>query len=322
MTRAISVPSIAIGLGAGLASALLFAALVGGSMLALPLFLLAPLPIGIAALGWGTTVGIVAGAVAIASVGFGFGWPAMVAITLADVAPILVGAHLLGLARPTDPADPAQREWYPVGRVLMALVIAVIVATIAGGIAIGFDLDETTAQVVEAYRHLMTRNGTAPAQVPDTTQLEPFVRGTVRLMPAFFPASWLMVVVFDLWAAAKIVAKSGRLMRPAEDLAAIDLPGTAGLVFAAALAAAFVDGALGTIASVVAGALFAAHFLVGLAIVHTLARRTDARIIVLAVVYGLVLLFTLPAVLIALAGLLEPHLGLRRRVAERSNRNS
>ena len=322
MTRAISVPSLLIGLGAGLASALLFAALVGGSVLALPLFLLAPLPIGIAALGWGTAAGVVAGIVAIAAVGYGFGGPAMVAIGLADVAPILAGAHLLGLARASAPADPTHREWYPVGRVLVALSIAVIVATLAGGLAIGFDIDETTAQVVEAYRHMMVRGGASPAQMPDTAQLEPFVRGTVRLMPAFFPASWLMVVVFDLWAAVKIVAKSGRLVRPAEDLAAIALPGIAGLVFAAALALAFVDGTLGTIASVVAGALFAAHFLVGLAIVHALARRSEARIIILAFVYGLVLLFTLPAALIALAGLLEPHLGLRRRIAEWSNRNS
>ena len=315
MTRAISVPSILIGLGAGLASALLFAALVGGSMLALPLFLLAPLPIAIAALGWGSLIGLIAAGTAIAAVGIGLGTPAAIALTLADAMPMLVGAHLLGLARATDPNDPSIREWYPIGRVLTALTIAVIVTTVAGGFAIGFDLDETTAQVVEGYRAMMMRGGVAPAQMPDATQLEPFVRGTVRLMPAFFPASWLAVTVFDLWAAAKIVAKSGRLARPAEDLAAIELPAGAGLIFAAALAASFLGGTFGLLASVVAGALFAAHLFVGLGIVHTLARRTEARIIVLAAVYGLALLFTLPAALIALAGLLEPHLGIRRRGA-------
>ena len=315
MTRVISAPSILVGLGAGLASALLFAALVGGTVLALPLFLLAPLPLAIAAFGWGTPAGLVAGLVAIATIGFGLGTPAMIALTLADVAPTLIAAHLLGLARladPTAPQDP--REWYPVGRVVIAVAIVVSLATIAGGIAIGFDPDETSAHVIAAYRQMMAQGGGAPAQVPDTTQLEPFVRGTVRLMPAFFPASWVMVIVLDLWAAARVVRKSGRLTRPDEDLAALELPTIAGPIFIAAAALALlVDGPVGLIASVVAGTLFAAHLLVGLGVLHTLARRSEARIIILAFVYGLVLLFTLPAVLIALAGLLEPYAALRRR---------
>ena len=41
-----------IGLGAGVCSALLYASALSGSMLSLVLFLLAPLPIMIAALGW------------------------------------------------------------------------------------------------------------------------------------------------------------------------------------------------------------------------------------------------------------------------------
>lgn len=314
MTRVISVPSLLIGLGAGLASALLFAALVGGSVLALPLFLLAPLPIAIAAFGWGTPSGIVASATSLAAVGLGLGLPATIAMALADVAPVMIGAHLLGLARLSDPNDPAGREWYPLGRVLVALSIVVMVATIAGGVAIGFDIEETTQQVVGAYRQMMAMSRGAQGQTIDVAQLEPYVRGTVRLMPAFFPASWLIVVVFDLWAAAKVVAKSGRLARLGDDLAAVELPTAAGLVFAAALASAFVlDGPIGTLAAVIAGTLFSAHLLVGLGIVHTIARRSEARIILLATVYGLVLLFTLPAALIALAGLLDPHLGLRRR---------
>jgi hypothetical protein len=302
-----------IGLGAGFATALLFAALVGGTLLALPLFLLAPLPLAIAALGWGTTAGLVATATAAATIWAGLGVPAAISLLLADALPTLAASHLLGLARLRDGDDPAAREWYPLDRVLMAVALTVAVATVIGGVAIGFDPDATAAQVSAAYRHMMVESGAAPAQIPDAGQIDPVVRGTVRLMPAFFPASWLMVIVFDLWAAAKVVRKSGRLARPLDDLAAVELPPAAGLVFAAALAAAFLDGSLGIIASVVAGALFAAHFLVGLGVVHTLARRTQARPIILAFVWGLVLLFTLPAVFIALAGLLEPYVGLRRR---------
>jgi hypothetical protein len=301
-----------IGLGAGLASALLFASVVGGTMLALPLFLLTPLPLAIAAFGWGALAGIVAAVTAVATVAIGLGTPAAISLFLADAVPTLLAAHLLGLARFADPNDPASREWYPLGRVAIALALAVAVVTVIGGIAIGFDPQETAAHITSVLRRMAVRGGGAP-EVADLTQIDPMVAATVRLMPAFFPASWSMVIVFDLWAAAKVVAKSGRMARPRDDLAAVELPPAAGLAFAAALVTAFLDGALGLVASVVAGALFAVHFLVGAGVVHTLARRSPARIIILASVWGLVLLFTLPVAAVALVGLLEPYLGLRRR---------
>ncbi|WP_333824335.1 DUF2232 domain-containing protein [Pinisolibacter sp.] len=313
MTRSLSAPPLLIGLGAGFATALLFAALVGGTMLALPLFLLAPLPLGIAAIGWGTIAGLVATATAAATVWVGFGTPAGVSLLLLDALPTLAAAHLLGLARQSDPADPASREWYPLGRALLAICVTVAVATVIGGISIGFDPQETAKQVSTAYRHMMVRGGVSPAEIPDASLIDPMVRGTVLLFPAFFPASWLLVIVFDLWAAVKIVAKSGRLTRPFDDAAAVELPPAAGLAFAAAFAAAFAEGSLGVLASIVAGTLFSAHFLVGAGVIHTLARRSQARIIILAFIWGLVLLFTLPAAFVALVGLLEPYVGLRRR---------
>ena len=312
MTRVISAPSFLVGVGAGLACALLFASLVGGSMMALPLFLLAPLPLAIAAFGWGTPAGLVASAVAMLSVGYGLSLPAMVGVGLIDVAPTLIAAHLLGLARLSDPTDTAApREWYPIGRVLVALVITMVVATLIGGFAIGFDIEETTAQVIATYQHVMSTGGTPP--MPAAVELEPYVRGTVRLMPAFFPGFWVLVTVLDLWIAARIVRKSGRLARPAEDLAAVELPIAAGLVFAVTTALAFVGGSLGVIASVISGALFSAHLLVGLGVLHTMTRGSDLRGIILAFVYCVSALFTLPVALIVLAGLAEPFTALRRR---------
>jgi hypothetical protein len=302
-----------IGLGAGFATALLFAALVGGTMLALPLFMLAPLPLGIAAIGWGTTAGLVATATAVATVWAGFGTPAGVQLALFDALPTLAAAHLLGLARQTDPSDPTSREWLPLGRALLAICVTVAVATVIGGIAIDFDPQERAAQASAAYRQMMERGGASPSEIANASQIDSMVRWAVLLFPALFPASWLLVIVFNLWAAMKVVAKSGRLARPFDDAAAVELPPAAGLAFAAAFATAFAEGSLGVLASIVTGTLFSAHFLVGAGVVHTLARRSGARIIILAFIWGLVLLFTLPAVLVALVGLLEPYVGLRRR---------
>ena len=60
MGRVPSPFAIAVGIGAGIASALGFAALVAGTSLAMPLFLFSALPVVIASLGWGTGAGIVA----------------------------------------------------------------------------------------------------------------------------------------------------------------------------------------------------------------------------------------------------------------------
>jgi hypothetical protein len=312
MTRAISVPSLLIGLGAGLASALLFAAPMGGSMLAMPLFFLAPMPLAIAALGWGTPAGLAAVAAGLAAIGLGLGSRAAFVFGLADALPIVVATHLFGLARLADPSEPTSGEWYPLGRVLTAIAAMVSIGVIGIGVVLGFDTDELTRDMLEAFRAMQV-HGAGAGATADPAQLEPFVRAMVRIIPVLFPAGWFLVVTLDLWVAARVVAKSGRMARPNEDVAAVELPIAAGLVFAAAFAAMFLDGAIGLVASVITGVLFSAHLLVGLDIVHTLARRSEARIIILAFVYGLALLFSLPLLMIALAGVLEPHFGLRRR---------
>ena len=60
---------VLIGLGAGAAAALLFASVVSGSLAAVFLFYLAPLPILIAALGWSHWAGIDRGRSAALAIG-------------------------------------------------------------------------------------------------------------------------------------------------------------------------------------------------------------------------------------------------------------
>lgn len=315
MTSKISVPTLMIALGAGLASGGLFATLIGASLMALPLFLAAPLPIMLVTLGWGTLAGGLAGFIAVAGIQIELGTHAAGAMAVAIIGPALAMAHLARRSHPVDPQDPqGPRRWYPLGALLSATVVMVSVVTVLGAVAIGFDPDTTTAQVVGALRATQAEGAATGAPAPEAMQLEPFVRATVRLMPAFFPATWLLVLVIDLWLAAKVVVLSKRALRPMDDLAAVDLPIAAGLVFVVAvMIAVFVPGTPGLIGEIVTGALLAAHFLVGLGVLHTATRGSDMRWIILAFVYGIVLLFTIPAALIALVGLFEPFLGLRRR---------
>ena len=55
---------ILIALAAGLASATMFASIVSGALISLVLFYLAPLPLMVAALGWGSATALVGGVIA------------------------------------------------------------------------------------------------------------------------------------------------------------------------------------------------------------------------------------------------------------------
>ena len=127
-----------IGLGGGLASALLFYSAARGSPLfGTMLLLLTPLPSLLAGLGWGwlpAAAGAVAGALVMAvaaNVPFAAGY------FLALGLPVALVPYLAYLSRP-QPQDPSKREWYPAGRLLAALslyggALPVLVLPLIGG---------------------------------------------------------------------------------------------------------------------------------------------------------------------------------------------
>lgn len=309
MAKDSSLSSVAIGAGAGLAAAMLFAMLIGGSVITLPLFMASPLPLMIAGLGWGPVAAVVGAIVAAFVLLLEFSTPAAVVALGATGVPAVV---LCGLVERRT-IEGAETHWFPIGRIVTVAAVVMAIATTAGAVAIEFDVAETTRQVVAAFHEALAAGGTPPADLPEAMMLEPLVRASVRLMPAFFPALWTLVLMLDLAVAARILRRFGRLERPREDLAMVTISPWAGLVFAAGFAAAFLPGSTGVLASIAAGAAFAPLFLVGMGVLTVLTRATDMRWILRATAYGLVLLFPVAALVMALTGLAESFLDLRRR---------
>lgn len=308
MTSKVSVPSIMIGIGAGLVSALLFASLVGGSLFTLPLFFASPLPLMIAGLGWGPHAALAGGVVAVLILQIELGTPAALVMLGSAALPALILTELVG--RRLLAGD--RVSWFPIGRIATIAAVLMAIATLAGAVGIGFDVAATTTQVVAAFHETLASGGTPAADLPDALALEPFVRASVRLLPAFFPGFWTLMALLDLALAARIVRRAGRLERPWEDPAMIRVSPWLGLVFAAGFAGAFLPGSLGILASIAAGAAFAPLFLVGMGVLTVVTRPTDMRWILRATAYGLVLLFPIAALVMALAGIAETHLDLRR----------
>src|SRR4030081_1982277 len=91
---------VLIAIAAGCASALMFASIVSGALISLLLFYLAPLPLMMAALGWGPLSATIGGISAAIGLGAIFGLPYCIAFAVTVALPAWWLGHLVLLGRP------------------------------------------------------------------------------------------------------------------------------------------------------------------------------------------------------------------------------
>ena len=302
-----------IGLGGGLASALLFYSAARGSpLLSTLLLLLTPLPTLLAGLGWGwlpAATGALAGAAVMAvainsSFAVGYG--------LALGLPTVLVSYLAYLSRP-DPADANVREWYPVGRLIAAMALyagtlPVLILPLIGG-----SYDVLRAPMGEFLRRLSTRAAPELGLNPlNDQQVAALADLTIAALPGALAAYWFGIFTLNLYLAGRIARASGWLGRDWPDLPAMTYPTGFPVLVALALAATFMPGVIGIAGSSFTGDLLFAYLLAGLALIHFVAR-VRARWL-LWMVYGALILFgPYAAFALVLGGLLDPALKLRGR---------
>jgi hypothetical protein len=308
--------SLLIGAGSGLISAALFASAATATALAGVLFYLAALPLCLAGLGWGGSAAAVAalsGTLVVAA-SLGFGTAALYALTFAAPAALLT--HLALLSRPVPAAEgqaTGALEWYPPGRlVAWAAALAGLLAGILV-LALGYDQDTYRESIREILSHSALKELDRDGTLLTEENIGNLAAVLARALPAAFAVIWLTVTLFNLWMAGLIVQVSGRALRPWPDLHALDLPNGLVLLFAAALAASFIPGLPGLLATGLAGALLFAYVLQGLSVIHVYSQGVPMRGLLLAAVYLGILLLGWVAIVVAILGLAEPLLGLRQR---------
>jgi len=304
------VQTILIGLGAGLAAALLFLAPLGGSFLAMPLFILTGLPLAIAGLGWGPIAGVVA-AVAGAVIIFAIVPTSLTALVfvLVFAVPVVWLTRLIGFSREGATGG---REWYPTGRILLHATLVVSLCLVAVGFLIGYQRAAMVKDATDALLAWLAAAG-PDATVPTAAEIAPVMGLYVALLPLLVGLMVVAITVFDLWLAALVARASGRILRPAERLWTVLLPNEILIGVAVAGVLAFLPGAFGEIASVFAGAFACGLVLVGLAVLHAVTVGTGGRAAILTLAYVLILFSGLPIVLFALLGAGETFLHLRAR---------
>jgi hypothetical protein len=307
---------IAIALFAGAASALMFASIISGVLISLVLFYLAPLPLMVAAIGWGPLSAAIGGIGATIALGALFGLPYCIAYALTVALPAWWLGHLAMLGRPVAnasagngaaPVAPAM-EWYPTGRLLLWVAGFAALTTICAMLTLGSDAATIAATLKRGLLRILGPRGTSP-----TVELERWIDALVVIAPCAAAVITVMTLTINLWLAATITATSGRLQRPWPDLRSTALPPMTLVGLCVAIAFCFVGGLLALFAQIIAAALLIAYALTGFAVLHTLTLAMRSRPLWLSCTYAVVIIFVWPTLALVVLGLLDAVFGLRER---------
>jgi hypothetical protein len=308
-----------IGIGAGLVSAVLFLSTATGSLLAMMLFFVVALPGFIAGLGWGSLAALIAGLSSAAAVAVIISPAAGLVYLLVLGIPVALLAYLALLARKPEgdaAAEPEKEkvEWYPPGRlVAWSTVVAGCIAAFSVPL-LGFDAETYRANAKSYFdKTIFSELPTTGPNAVNREQLEPLVDLLVQVLPATSAMVWLAILLTNMWAAGRILEASGHAIRPCPRLGTLTYPRHFPLGFVAALLASFTPGIAGIVATGFAGAFLFAYILMGLVVLHVLARRSAFSGLLLTVLYLAMLFMGWVALLVAIVGLGEPVFRLRER---------
>jgi len=222
-------------------------------------------------------------------------------------------AYLSLLGRP---GPDGTMEWYPIGR-LLAWIAATAALTIvaAGFISTGGDYAafyQNAREISQAFVNMQFPQ--TNTEGVDAEARQQLIDMFARFTPFLSAQGFTTVLALYLWAAAKIVSVSKRLPRPWPPVPELTMPRSIGLVLVVSVALVSLDNFLGVLGSALAGALFMAFALQGLAAIHDRTRGKASRPFILTGLYLLVLM-TQGILMIALSlfGLADTVFGLRRR---------
>ena len=308
---------VLIAIAAGSASALMFASIISGALISLLLFYLAPLPLMVAALGWGPLSATIGGISAATGLGAIFGLPYCIAFAVTIALPAWWLGHLALLGRPVtngassgNGASPVARalEWYPVGRILLWITAFAALTTMAALLTLGTD----AATITGALRRGLLRI-IGPRDAASTGETEQWIDALVTIAPVAAAVVAMMTLTLNLWLAARITATSGRLHRPWPDLKSAALPPMTLAALCLAVAFCFTGGLLAILAQIVTSALMMAYALTGFAVLHTLTLALKSRALWLGGTYAIVVVFGWPVLAIVVLGLADAVFGIRQR---------
>lgn len=294
---------IIAGIGTGLLSVLLLAALVNGSALAIPFFLASPLPIAIAGFTWGTRASAMAAITVLVTIFAVAGLAPALGGFLVVAFPMALAIHLFGLWRDTGEI----REWYPLGEIFLRVAASVGFGLVVVGAVSGFNPELLAAEMATSMEAWFAEANLAsrPADI------EALARFTFGILPLTVAGLGVAIFVANIGLGARIAENSQRPLRPRPPLWSVQLPKIASYVLAGAALLSLVPGAVGDAASAVAGAFGVALAIVGLGVLHAVTLGRPGRGGLLFLAYLSIPLLGVPLILFALVGIVDSFVRIR-----------
>jgi Predicted membrane protein (DUF2232) len=286
--------AISFGAGCGAVSALLFAVISTSSPLAFPLYLVAPLPILIATLGFTQQAGLIASLTAFVATSILFTPLAGVIHAVSISLPSWFIGYLALLARPSnDPQNPEAVEWYPTGRLLLWTITLSALLTMVGVLMLGNDYDAFVASFERMLNELIAFEPALFSGLIGSDQSGSIasIAHFLALVAAPLSAALSTVIsVVLLYAAGRIVNMSGLLPRPWPDLAATRLPKPAlGLLLLSLILTLIGGDFFALFGRIGLASLIIGYCLQGLAVIHFLTRPIKSRRMMLVLIYSVFL---------------------------------
>ena len=296
-----------LAIGGGVLSGLLFLSTLGGPTLIM-LQYLSQLPLFAVGLGLGLGPAIIAGVVA-SAIPLAVDGPRGLIFVFAHAIPVVV---LVRQALLNRPGASGVAEWYPPGPMVVFLSAYAAGAVVLGSLLLSGHDGGMSGAVVELFEQTL--------EVLNGETLDPISRETVAayafVLPAMIGVSWLIMVAVNGVLAQSLLVNFGRALRPTPAFAALRLPYWPAYAVGGAAVLWLIAGPgnIGFAAAAVLIVMLAPFFIQGLTVVHVAARRIPARLIVLIFFYMFMLFLLWPMIVVAVLGLLEQWLRLRRRL--------
>jgi Predicted membrane protein (DUF2232) len=302
---------ILLAAGAGVAGALFFAAWLTGSLWALALTYMAPLPLFAAGFSLGVKAALIAVATGIAAVFAAGGFAFALFFAVVNALPVVLITRQALLSR--QGAD-GRTEWYPPGLLVMTLAYIaaaafVLLLVLSSGMDGGLE-GYTRATLTHALKLF------APPDMPEDA-MPALAAVMARYMPGLVAVTWIQMIAISAVFAQALVSLLRKNMRPSPRMSDIALPQWLSVAAAIAAIGAFMPGLSGFLGANLLLIALAAFVFAGFAVIHTAAATWSAKgsssRIWLVLVYAFTLAFTWPAVLVAVLGVADTSIGLRRR---------
>lgn len=222
-------------------------------------------------------------------------------------------AWLIRLALLSE-AGPTGRKWYPTGRLLGWLVGLAVAFLAAAEIAfLGSEGGLAGAIHGPALEYAVRAMGELRGRPMEDSEVSAAASAVASIMPAMAANSWLAMMLVNGVLAQAVLARAGRALRPSVAFADFELPMAMLYLFGGALVLSFVPEPFGTLGTAAVMVVSFAYLVLGLAVIHALVRRLAARRLILFGAYLLLMVMSWLAILVALLGLVEQGLGLRKR---------